>query len=80
LSNQNKNGGNTPDQMPSRVLTLDPTRKDAGASYLTVTVLYDPLNKTVQVKGSQGIDIIGLVGILELAKNSVVMAAMNRPS
>jgi hypothetical protein len=66
--------------MPSRLLTMDPTRKDAGASSIAITILYDPLTQVIQVKGGRGLDIVGLLGLLELAKHSVLNSAMRRPT
>jgi hypothetical protein len=79
MSNNSGNGGTPPPSPPSRILTLNPTRNDAGTTNLVVTILYDPVQKVVQVKGPAGVDIVGLVGILELAKNSVFASVMRRP-
>lgn len=71
--------GNPPTAMPSRVLSLsDPTRKDAGANRISLVISYDPSAHEVQVQGPRGLDIVGLVGIIELAKQSVIAGVTRR--
>jgi hypothetical protein len=68
-----------PKPMPDRVLTMDPTRKDAGANRISIVVTYDPLQHDVEVKGPKGLDIVGLIGILDLAKTAIVSGVMRKP-
>jgi hypothetical protein len=69
------------DKMPDRVLTLDPTRKDTGVNripLITLHVVYDPMNHDIEVKGPKGLDIVGLIGILDLAKTAIVTKVARR--
>jgi hypothetical protein len=59
-----------------RELTINPTRIDAGTNRISLVVTYDPVLHDVEVRGPKGLDIVGLIGILDLAKTSVVSGMM----
>jgi hypothetical protein len=69
---------NGADKMPERMLVMDPTRKDAGIGLIRVVVTYDPLRHDVQVQGPKGMDIVGILGILELGKAATIAMASAR--
>lgn len=65
--------------MPDRVLTMtDPTRKDAGAPALNIVISYDPINHDIQVKGPMGMNVISIMGIIELAKVALLSSSTKR--
>lgn len=74
---QNNGDDRLPPPDPKRILSLNPTLK-AEAPQLFVNVLYDPVNKVIGLKYSPQLDVVGIVGILELAKDSMVRAAAAR--
>jgi len=62
----------------SGILDMDPTRKDAGLGIIGIKILYDPVSRDIQVVGSKGLDIVGILGIMRLAEESVVQKAMQK--